>query len=105
MTMKLSSSAKGEEVNQPGNHVLLVAGEVTATMVQQFVAEVVEASEDEPRLVVLVPTPPSADVKALFAQARYQNQVQYLQGSVLDQIDLDRCAVRSAKACFVITDK
>jgi hypothetical protein len=74
-------------------------------MVQQFVTEAVEAAEDDPKLVLLVPTPPSAEVKALFAQARYHNRVQYLQGSVFEPNDLERCAVRKAKACFVIADK
>lgn len=48
---------------------------------------------------------PSTAIKTLLSSRRYTRRVTFVQGSALEELDLKRAGVRSAAACFVLSDR
>merc|ERR1719262_1557697 len=56
-------------------------------------------------VVLLFPNPPGRDVELLLSHPAYQGHVTYLQGSPLQEKDLERASLRSAAGVIVLANK
>ena len=88
------------------SHVV-VAGEFTASGLRDFFTEMFHKDHGtiELQVVLLLPPTPAYEIKQIILSPQYSVAVKYLEGSPMNDADLDRAAVDKAKCTFVLTNK
>ncbi|BFI29276.1 protein MpBK1 [Marchantia polymorpha subsp. ruderalis] len=92
-----------------GSRFIIVSGNLTFRTVQDFLSEFYHPNHDKDlaafpiRVVLLAPFKPSFELKSLLAH--YKGRVEFIQGTPLKDIDLDRVSANVASAIFLIADQ
>ena len=83
-----------------------MTGAVNNNGLRHFLFDFFELNTGETlHVVILNSTVPSADVEEIITDPTYETMVTYLEGSILNAKDLQRCAALAAEAVFFIGNK
>eukprot|EP01063_Lacrimia_lanifica_P009769 TRINITY_DN16650_c0_g1_i1.p1 TRINITY_DN16650_c0_g1~~TRINITY_DN16650_c0_g1_i1.p1 ORF type:complete len:1188 (+),score=309.68 TRINITY_DN16650_c0_g1_i1:94-3657(+) len=91
----------------PTERHIIVAGHVEFANLSAFLAEFFHPAHgrNQPYVIVIGPGRPSRSLRVILESGLYSKRVRYLEGSMLDEHDLDRVAYSEALACFFLADR
>ncbi|GLJ07331.1 hypothetical protein SUGI_0064550 [Cryptomeria japonica] len=92
-----------------GSRFIIISGNLSYRTVQDFLSEFYHPSHDKDmpafplRVVVMAPYKPSFEMKTLLAH--YKGRVEFIEGTPLNEFDLDRVSAKMASAVFLMADR
>ena len=105
----LSSASKYARISftpDPEQRHVILIGAVNHNSLEHFLHEFYSSTSTNMRVVVLGTTPPSPDIEKIISDpAVFEGMVTYIEGSVLNPKDLERCAALSSEAVFFVGKK
>lgn len=92
---------------RPEHKHILVCGDMKSASIEEFFRELFHEDHENRNLyvVLLCPNPPTPEIKALLKDPLLQMQVIYLEGTSLNDDDLERAKADTAMAVFILTNK
>ncbi|XP_059167919.1 potassium channel subfamily T member 2-like [Physella acuta] len=89
-----------------GKHVVVIGSEFTIESVMSFLSEFFEHPKLENYTVVMMSSEELDDnMQFILKDPKWANRVLYIRGSALKDIDLKRCRIHEAEACFFLVNK
>ncbi|XP_057842888.2 uncharacterized protein LOC131052279 isoform X1 [Cryptomeria japonica] len=92
-----------------GSRFVIISGNLSYRTVQDFLSEFYHPSHDKDmqafplRVVIMAPYKPSFEMKTLLAH--YKGHVEFIEGTPLNEFDLDRVSAKMASAVFLMADQ
>jgi hypothetical protein len=92
---------------RPEHKHILVCGDMKSASVEEFFSELFHEDHENRNLyvVILCPSPPTNEIKAMLKDPLLQMSMIYLQGTSLNDDDLERAKADRATAVFILTNK
>jgi hypothetical protein len=89
------------------NQHILICGNIVSSSLREFFGELFHEDHDTKGLhcVILQPNTPTFEVLSIIRDSQFQLCITYLEGSPLNDKDLNRASASSAKAIFIMTNK
>ncbi|XP_063407916.1 potassium channel subfamily T member 1-like isoform X3 [Mytilus trossulus] len=85
-------------------HVVVFSSHLTADNVMDFLLEFYAHPKLEEHVVVFVSSDEKdSNLQVILKDPKWVNRVVYIQGSALKDIDLKRCRIQEADACFILS--
>ncbi|XP_055872368.1 potassium channel subfamily T member 2-like isoform X3 [Biomphalaria glabrata] len=89
-----------------GKHVVVIGAEFTIESVMSFLSEFFEHPKLEHYTVIMMSSEELDDnMQFILKDPKWANRVLYIRGSALKDIDLKRCRINEAEACFFLINK
>jgi voltage-gated potassium channel Kch len=94
-------------VPKPRSKHVLICGDLTSTSLLEFFQELFHEDHDVGNMVALVlqPTPPSPAMREIMSHPEFLLNVVYIEGTALNEVDLQRCCADTAVGVFILANK
>jgi len=92
---------------KPRSKHVLICGDLSSTSLLEFFQELFHEDHDVGNMVALVlqPMPPSPSMREIMNHPEFVLNVVYLEGSALNEVDLQRCCADTAVGVFILANK
>jgi len=94
-------------IPRPEHKHILVCGDLKSASIDEFFRELFHEDHENANLyvVILCPNPPTAQIKSMLKDPVLQMSMIYLEGTSLNDDDLERAKADTATAVFILTNK